>query len=149
LKAEACRGTPEEKGGNSWQDEEEDGCARDEIDFEWKDKPHESLPKDKFSIRWIGKIRIPKAGKYTLSVKADDGAKIWLGKIPDLKEVIYNWSEYSYAGSKREMHLEEGLYDLKIEYFENSKNATMKLFWDPEDGKNQIVPEENLFHLNL
>lgn len=119
------------------------------IDFEWKNKPHESMPKDKFSIRWIGKIRIPKAGKYTLSVKVDDGARIWLGKIPDLKQIIYNWSEYKYAGSKREMQLEEGLYDLKIEYFENSKNATMKLFWDPEDGKKQIVPEENLFHVNL
>jgi len=119
------------------------------IDFEWKKEPHKSLPKDKFSIRWIGKISIPKAGKYTLSVKVDDGAKIWIGKMPDLKEIIYDWSEYSYAGNKREVHLEEGLYDLRIEYFENSKNATMKLFWEPEDGKKQIVPKENLFHVSL
>ena len=119
------------------------------IDFEWKNEPYKSLPKDKFSIRWIGKIKIPKTGNYTLSVKVDDGAKIWLGKMPDMKEIIFNWSEYKYAGSKKEMHLEAGLYDLKIEYFENSKNAIMKLFWDPEDGKKQIIPQENLFHVSL
>jgi hypothetical protein len=119
------------------------------IDFEWQNEPHKSLPKDKFSVRWIGKISIPKAGKYTLSVKADDGAKIWIGKIPDLKEIIYDWSEYSYAGNRKEVHLEEGLYDLRIEYYENSKNATMKLYWEPEDGKKQIIPEENLFHVSL
>jgi hypothetical protein len=119
------------------------------IDFEWKDKPHEDLPKDKFSIRWIGKIKIPKTGKYTLSVKADDGARIWIGKMPDLKQIISDWSEYSYAANKKEVYLEEGLHDMKIEYYENSKNATMKLFWDSEDTKKHIVPEENLFHVSL
>lgn len=120
-----------------------------EIDFEWKDRPHEDLPKDKFSVRWIGKLKIPKAGKYTLSVKADDGAKIWIGKIPDLKQIISDWSEYSYAANKKEVYLEEGLHDVKIEYYENSRNAAMKLFWDSEDTKKQIIPEENLFHVSL
>jgi hypothetical protein len=119
------------------------------IDFEWKDNPHEDLPKDKFSIRWIGKIKIPKAGRYTLSVKADDGAKIWIGKMPNLEQIIFNWSEYSYAAHTKEVYLEEGLHDMKIEYFENSKNATMKLFWDSEDMKKHIIPEENLFHVSL
>jgi len=62
---------------------------------------------------------------------------------------IFNWSEYSYAAYKKEVYLEEGLYDVKIEYFENSKNATMKLFWDSEDMKKHIIPEENLFHVSL
>lgn len=119
------------------------------IDFEWSDNPHEALPKDKFSIRWIGKIKIPKAGKYTLSVKADDGAKIWIGKMPNLEQIIFNWSEYSYAAHTKEVYLEEGLHDVKIEYFENSKNAIMKLFWDSEDMKKHIIPEENLFHVSL
>jgi len=120
-----------------------------ELDFEWKDNPHEDLPKDKFSIRWIGKIKIPKAGKYTLSVKADDGARVWIGKMPDLKQIISDWSEYSYAANKKEVYLEEGLHDVKIEYYENSKNATMRLFWDSEDAKKQVIPQENLFHVGL
>jgi hypothetical protein len=120
-----------------------------ELDFEWKNNPHEDLPKDKFSIRWIGKIKIPKAGKYTLSVKADDGAKVWIGKMPNLKQIISDWSEYSYAANKKEVYLEEGLHDVKIEYYENGKNATMKLFWDSEDTKKKVIPEENLFHVGL
>lgn len=123
--------------------------ADKEIDFEWKNEPHESLPRDKFSIRWIGKIKIPKTGDYTFSVKADDGARIWIGKMPDLKRVISKWSEYSYAADKEKVYLEEGFHDVKIEYYENSKNAVMKLFWDSEDIKKQIIPAENLFHVSL
>jgi hypothetical protein len=119
-----------------------------EISFEWGKEPHEMLPKDKFSIRWIGKIKIPESGKYTLSVDVDDGAKVWIGKGADLEQIISVWSEYSYAANKEELHLEAGLYDIKIEYYENSKKARMKLFWDSEDDKKRIVPEENLFHLS-
>lgn len=120
-----------------------------EINFEWSNEPHKSMPKDKFSIRWIGKIKVPKAGKYSISVKADDGAKVWVGKGSDLKQVISDWSEYSYAASKKEMYLETGLYDVRIEYYEDSKNATMMLFWDSEGDKKQIIPEENLFHVSF
>ncbi len=118
-----------------------------EINFEWKNSPHKSLPKDQFSIRWIGKIKIPKAGKYTLSVKVDDGAKIWIGK--EMKQIITVWSEYNYAAHTKKVYLEEGLHDVKIEYYENNKNATMKLFWDSDDTKKRVVPEENLFHVSL
>ncbi len=120
-----------------------------ELNFEWKDKPHEDLPKDGFSVRWIGKIRIPKAGEYTLSVKVDDGAKIWIGKMSEMKQIITDWSEYSYAAHTKKVYLAEGLHDVKIEYFENNKNATMKLFWDSDYSKKRIIPEENLFHVNL
>jgi len=120
-----------------------------EINFEWSNEPYKSLPKDQFSIRWIGKIKVPKSGKYSLSVKADDGVKIWMGKGTDLKLLITDWSEYSYAGGKEEIYLEEGLHDVKIEYYENSKNATMMFFWDSEYDKKKIIPKENLYHVSL
>ncbi len=122
-----------------------------EINFGWKDKkPHKDLPEDRFSIRWIGKIKIPKAGEYTLSVKADNTATIWLGKIPDMKQIISSGpSEYSYAGHTKKMYLEEGLHDVKIEYYEDNESATMKLFWDTEDTRKRIIPEEYLFHVSL
>ncbi|MFC1716368.1 PA14 domain-containing protein [Candidatus Poribacteria bacterium] len=119
----------------------------DEINFQWNDKPHRAMPADRFSIRWTGKISIPKAGEYTLSVKADDGARIWIGE--EMRQIITVWSEYSYAAHTKKVYLEEGLHDVKIEYYENDKNATMKLFWDSADTKKKIVPEENLFHVSL
>jgi len=119
----------------------------DEINFQWKDKPHNAMPADRFSIRWLGKISIPKTGEYTLSVKADDGARIWIGK--EMKQIITVWSEYNYAAHTKKVYLEEGLHNVKIEYYENDKNATMKLFWDSDDMKKQVVPEENLFHVSL
>lgn len=119
----------------------------DEINFQWKDRPHKAMPDNQFSVRWIGRIRIPKAGEYTLSVKADDGARVWIGK--EMKQIITVWSEYSYAAHTKKIYLEEGLHNVKIEYYENDKDATMKLFWDSDDMKKQVVPEKYLSHVSL
>ena len=119
------------------------------IDFEWDESPHTDLPKDRFSVRWVGKIRIPKTGKYTLSIEADDGAKVWIGKMPRLEQIVSNWTEYSYAGHQEEVHLEEGFHDVKIEYFENNKGANMKLYWDSNDMKKHVIPKENLYHVSF
>lgn len=120
------------------------------VDFQWKNEPHKSMPKDKFSIRWIGKLKVPKAGEYTLSVKSDKAVRIWIGKLSDMKQVISSgWSEYNYAGHSNKVYLEEGLHDLKIEYFDDDKNAVMKLYWDSDDMKKRIIPKGNLFHVNI
>jgi len=123
----------------------------EQIDFQWSKEPHEDLPKDKFSIRWIGKIKIPQTGKYVFSVKNDDGVKVSIGRDSEgnIQRIIYQWTEYTYSSGKGELHLEKGLHDIEIEYYENSKNAIIKLFWDGKDIRKGIVPKENLFHIGL
>jgi len=123
----------------------------EKIDFQWSKEPHEDLPKDKFSIRWIGKIKIPQTGKYTFSVKNDDGVKVSIGRDSEgnLQQIIYQWTEYTYSSGKGESQLEKGLHDIEIEYYENSKEAVIKLLWDGKGIRKGIVPKENLFHIGL
>ncbi|HIE29823.1 TPA: hypothetical protein EYP66_21345 [Candidatus Poribacteria bacterium] len=120
------------------------------IKFKWKDAPAEDMPKDQFSIRWVGKIKIPHDSVYTLSFKNDDGVEVWLGKTLDtMEQIVVDVSEYGYAGYKKELKLEEGFYDIRIEFFENKKDAHIEFSWDSEHISKGIVPPENLFHTEL
>jgi len=72
---------------------------------------------DWFSVRWIGKLKSPGTGLYGISVQADNGVKLYLnGKL-----FLDTWE--GIPGSSENMFYEfiEGeLYDLKVEYYENS-----------------------------
>lgn len=50
------------------------------INFRWKAEPLPEVPKDQFSIRWVGKIRIPADGTYRFMTKSDDGVNLWIDK---------------------------------------------------------------------
>lgn len=119
------------------------------IKFNWKGSPDKDLPKDNFSVRWIGKIKILHDGKYTLSFKNDDKVKVWLGKTLDTMDLIAtDWSEYDYDGYKTELELEKGFYDIRIDFLENSREAYIKFFWEAEGVSKGVVPPENLFHID-
>ena len=71
---------------------------------------------DRFSVRWIGKLKSPGEGLYGIRVEADNGVKLYLngeividgwGNVPRLYDNVY------YEFKKDE------LYNLKVEFFEN------------------------------
>jgi hypothetical protein len=37
---------------------------------------------DHFYVRWTGKVRIPRDGKYTFFTESDDGSRLWIDKLP-------------------------------------------------------------------
>ena len=120
------------------------------IKFKWKEAPAENMPKDGFSIRWVGKLKIPHDSIYTLSFKNDDGVKVWLGKTLDtMEQIAVDVSEYGYGGYKTKLNLKEGLYDIRIDFFENKKDAHIEFSWDSEHVSKGVVPLKYLFHLEL
>ena len=120
------------------------------IKFKWKEAPAENMPKDGFSIRWVGKLKIPHDSIYTLSFKNDDGVKVWLGKTLDtMEQIAVDVSEYGYGGYKTKLNLKKGLYDIRIEFFENKKDAHIEFSWDSEHVSKGIVPSKYLFHIKL
>jgi len=115
------------------------------IKFKWTDAPAKNMPKDEFSIRWVGKLKIPHDGVYNLSFKNDDGVKVWLGKTLDtMEQIAVDVSEYGYAGYKTELKLEKGFYDIRIDFFENKKDAHIEFSWNSEHVSKGIVPPKNL-----
>ena len=106
-----------------------------EINFDWgTGSPVSWMPADNFSARWTRQVRFD-PGYYRLSVRSDDGVRIWL----DNGLVIDRWMVMN-----NELHYVDGIYlsgvhQLRIEYFENTGHARVR-FWVERSGGNLPAP---------
>ena len=100
-----------------------------EINFDWgTGSPVSWMPADNFSIRWTRPMDFI-SGYYRLSVRSDDGVRVWL----DNGLVIDKWQAMD-----NELHYVDGIYlsgvhQLKVEYFEGAGNARIH-FWVSPSG---------------
>lgn len=110
-----------------------------QVKFGWTlFSPHESLPYDWFSVRWTGKIKAPKSGKFNIGIEGNDGYRMFL----DGELLIDKWQKQSYNTTLKEFEFKAGKeYDVKIEFFESAGNTKVKLIWDAQikqEWKSQI-----------
>jgi outer membrane protein OmpA-like peptidoglycan-associated protein len=99
------------------------------IDFDWKigTSPAEGISSEKYGIRWTGRLRAPKTGVYTFSAKVDDGIRVWVGGI----QVINAWQWNDSKDFTGQVSMEAGtFYDLKVEYFNGTREGEVHLFWN-------------------
>ncbi|MBO8131975.1 MAG: glycoside hydrolase family 3 C-terminal domain-containing protein [Candidatus Marinimicrobia bacterium] len=90
------------------------------------ESPIKGLPKDRFSIRWTGKI-IPPDTIHRIGTSCDDGSRLYL----DGKLLIDDWTEHGERPIGVDVKLLPGReYEIKMEYFENRMGATARLAWD-------------------
>jgi len=115
------------------------------INFHWEGQPHPELPKDNFSLRWVGKIYIPADGKYKIATKSDGGVNLWIGK----NHLISDWEEHKTTEHEQELHLKKGMRNVRLEYYDQKGDALIQLYWSSDEIPRQIIPEEHLFHLML
>lgn len=98
-----------------------------------------------FSARWTGYI-IPRYSEtYTFYTTSDDGARLWVNNLSTL--LINAWFDQSatqaYTGN---IALTAGvLYPIKMEYYENTGNASVKLEWSSPSQALQVVPQGRLY----
>ena len=116
-----------------------------QLDFRWKGAPHPELPKDNFSVRWVGKVYIPAEGKYRIATKSDGGVNVWIGK----GHLISDWEERKTKEHEQELHLKKGMHNLRLEYYDGRGDALIQLYWSSDEIPRQIIPKEHLFHLNF
>ncbi len=113
------------------------------IDWAWHGAaPAPGLPADKFSIRWTGWLKAPRPGRYILTLRSDDGSRLWL----DGKLVIDQWLRQSVTSKRAEVELSDKLHAIKIEYFEDTGDAFMSFLWAGTVFPEQVVPAQALFH---
>jgi len=110
-----------------------------QIDFGWTlDSPAREIPFDWYSVRWTGRLTVPTGGVRRLGVEGNDGYHLYL----DGALVIDNWRKQSYGTRMANVSLRPGTtHDLKLEYFEGTGNARVKLVWDagvPTDWRARI-----------
>jgi outer membrane protein OmpA-like peptidoglycan-associated protein len=110
------------------------------IDFDWAigTSPAAGISPERYSIRWTGKLRAPETGVYTFSAKVDDGIRVWVGGI----RVIDAWQWNDSKDFSGQVSMQEGMYyDLKVEYFNGTREGEVHLFWNlPNQQKPKWAP---------
>ena len=98
------------------------------VDFGWTlNSPGRGIPYDWYSVRWTGKLAIPASGVRHIGVEGNDGYRLYL----DGKIVIDNWVKQSYHTRLASVTLvPRSTHDIRLEYFESTGNARVKLVWD-------------------
>jgi beta-glucosidase len=98
------------------------------IDFRWTlNSPGRGIPFDWYSVRWTGSLIAPPAGVRRLGVEGNDGYRLYL----DGRLVIDQWRKQSYGTRLADVLLGPGTaHDLRLEYFESTGNARVRLVWD-------------------
>jgi beta-glucosidase len=102
----------------------------EQINFDWsRGRPAPQINEDGFSARWTGKFTPPESGAYQLGATADDGVRVYL----DDQLLVDAWKGNQASQIRtlmKEVNLEAGrAYNLRIEYFEDIRNAIAKFIW--------------------
>jgi len=113
------------------------------VNFEWNQNAPGvgTLGADSYSIRWIGRIKATETGDHTFHTIADDGVRLWV----DGKLLIDFWRVTPAIEKSGRIDLTAGqTYDLKLEYYEEAGEASIKLLWSLPSGKKSLIPAEAL-----
>ncbi len=110
-----------------------------QVDFGWTlNSPAREIPFDWYSVRWTGKVTVPRGGVRRIGVEGNDGYRLYL----DGRLLIDNWKKQSYRTRLANVSLAPGSkHDIRLEYFESTGNARVKLVWDagvPDDWRTKI-----------
>ncbi len=109
------------------------------INFDWAaSSPDVAIEPDTFSIRWTGRIKIDTNGTYTFTAVTDDGIRLWI----DGYLVIDYW-QTGWASNNNSIPLTAGLHDIKIEFFENTGDSFVQLYWSSPSLPNDIIPQDH------
>lgn len=109
------------------------------IDAHWTfNPPARGLSTGMYSVRWTGKLTAGPDSVTRLGVEGTDGWRLYL----DDELVLERWSKISAGAHLGPVLLEPGsTHDIRLEYYETTGNAHVRLVWDagvPRDGQVKI-----------
>jgi PA14 domain len=113
------------------------------INFAWGNgSPASSIAADTFSARYTGELSAPSNGVYTLYATADDGVRLSINN----QTVLNDFSNHTARTSSGTITLVANKrVPLKLEYYEASGGASLKLEWSGPGAARQVVPTARLF----
>jgi len=93
-----------------------------------------------FSARFVGALRIAKAGNYHFWVNADDGARLTLDGVVLGEGLAPDQPNNFEAG----LDLEPGDHPIQIDYFQRGGGSALEFYWQPPGGDQTPVPPSAL-----
>jgi hypothetical protein len=105
--------------------------------------PDPLINPETFSIRWAGQIAVPVAGSYRFVTRSDDGVRLWL----ENQLLIDNFTPHPETEDRSApITLNSGQsYNLRLEYFERTAIAVIRLMWiRPGQTNPEVIPSTAL-----
>lgn len=114
------------------------------VDFDWNfDSPAPGINADYFAVRWTGQVQPQFSESYLFYVNSSDGARLLVNGNLILNEWQPQWQENTSSA----ISLTAGVkYDIILEYFEHSLQASCHLSWSSASRAKQIIPQNRLSH---
>ncbi len=77
------------------------------------------------AMRWLGRIRVDRAGVYTFGLSSDDGSRLWI----DDQLVVDNWGLHGAGWVEGSIALEPGWHRIRIDYIDNGGSYWFEWRW--------------------
>ncbi|MGN6165919.1 MAG: alpha-L-fucosidase [Flavisolibacter sp.] len=97
---------------------------------------------EKYALKFDGYIKINKDGIYNFFTQSDDGSKLFI----DDAEVVNNDGDHGSIEQSGKAALRKGYHKIKVVYYDGGGGNELKVFWQLEDGKKEMLPSNVLFH---
>ncbi|HEY5042566.1 MAG TPA: PA14 domain-containing protein [Verrucomicrobiae bacterium] len=114
------------------------------VNFNWSATgPDPVIGRTNFTARWTGSVQPQYDETYTFTTFADDGVRLWVnGQL-----LINNWTPQTAAVTNNGSITLKGqqLYNLRLDYFQNTGNAGAQLSWSSPSTAQSIVPQTQLY----
>ncbi len=115
------------------------------INFDWgTNMPDAALGQDLYQVKWKGRIRIPQADTYTFYTTTDDGVKLWVNN----RILVDGWQNGASLERSGSIYLAPGLYDIELNYYDNTGSAVCKLLWSSPAITKQVIAPAFLYYKN-
>ncbi|HTD87190.1 MAG TPA: PA14 domain-containing protein [Candidatus Binatia bacterium] len=113
------------------------------INFDWgTGSPNVAIGADSFSVRWTGYVAPRYSQTYTFSTTTDDGVRLWVNGQP----IVDAWVDQSPTTRSGTIALSaDTLYEIQMDYYENSSGAVAKLLWSSPSQAQEIIPQVRLY----
>jgi hypothetical protein len=113
------------------------------VNFDWgAGSPDPTVPTDHFSVRWTGKVQPYSTETYTFTTQTDEGVRLWVNNTL----LIDHWADQASTQWSGSIALSAGVkYDIKMEYFEDTGNASASLLWSSPTTTLTVIPETQLY----
>lgn len=113
------------------------------VDNSWAGSPVGAIGNDNFSVRWSGQVEAPVTGNYTFSTVSDDGVRLWINDTMR----INNWTDHaSTTDNSSAIYLTAGQkYNIRLEYYEATGGAEVRLRWSYPGQSTQVIPNTYLY----
>ncbi|MFL5698674.1 MAG: neuraminidase-like domain-containing protein [Ktedonobacteraceae bacterium] len=113
------------------------------ISFNWgTGSPDPAISSNTFSARWTGKILTQYSETYTFTTHTNNGVRLWV----DNRLLIDDWKDQPAIDHSATLELKAGqLYDVKMEYYNDSSGAVAELRWSSPSTTTMTIPQSQLY----